>query len=150
MFCLPFTGCVVFTTAALLQYFACLSQAVLPLQLPLCYNVLLAFHRLCCLYNCHFVTMFYFAFHKQRFCLYNCLLINNVCFSRSRESLRAPPCTRLKRVVFFVKKTTPLRIPQKKLLVMCCKAAISAQLEIQVLTTAFHVESVLLNPAYAG
>ena len=68
---------------------------VLSLQLPSCYYAVSAFHRLGdCFYNYPLIIALYSVSHGQR---------------------RAPPCTRLKRVVFFVKKTTPLRIPQKKL-----------------------------------
>ena len=139
------------------------------LQLHFCYNVLLAFYRLYFLYNCRFVTMFclpftgcvvfttatllqcfILLFTSSGFVFATAFLLTMFVFPVHGNRSWAAAQTRLKRGIFFVKKIPPLRIPQKKLLVMCCKAAVSAQLEIQVLTIAFHVESVLLNPAYAG
>ena len=93
----------VFITALLCQCFSCLSQ-----ESCLFFTTALLFQS----FNMSFTGSVSF--------LYNYPFIITL-FSVSHGQRRAPPCTRLKRVVFFEKKTTPLRIPQKKLfsVVLC-------------------------------
>ena len=98
-----------------------------------------------CLYNCHFVMVF---FLQRLFCLYNCLFVPMLCLSftgitwaawgvcsvgvasvprpwANTYGIHAVPCTCLKVWSFFRKKTTPLRIPRKNLkgVVLCCNGA---------------------------